>query len=34
MRERAQALRGELRFESVPGQGAAVTVTVPGEANA
>jgi signal transduction histidine kinase len=34
MRERARALRGELRFESEPGQGASVTVTVPGEANA
>ncbi len=34
MRERASALRGSLRFESQPGQGAAVTVTVPGEANA
>ena len=34
MRERANALRGELRFESEPGKGAAVTVTVPGEANA
>ena len=34
MRERAHALRGELRFESEPGKGAAVTVTVPGEANA
>jgi signal transduction histidine kinase len=34
MRERARALHGELRFESEPGKGAAVTVTVPGEANA
>jgi signal transduction histidine kinase len=34
MHERARALRGELRFESEPGQGAAVTVTVPGEAGA
>jgi signal transduction histidine kinase len=34
MRERASALRGALAFESRPGGGAAVTVTVPGEANA
>ena len=34
MRERARALRGELRFESGPGKGAVVTVRVPGEANA
>jgi signal transduction histidine kinase len=34
MHERARALKGELRFESAPGAGAAVTVTVPGEAGA
>jgi signal transduction histidine kinase len=34
MRERTRAQKGELRIESVPGQGTRVRVTMPGEAGA